>query len=900
MPQTDPAGSFGDLLRTYRLAGRLSQDELAERAGLSRRGISDLERGARRLPHPATVRRLVDGLGLSEAEGADLVAAVQRNGFAAESSAVPRQSPGLPTPLTSFVGRQLEIAEIQQVLSRTRLVTVLGPGGVGKTRLALRIASDLKETASQNYPDGVWLVDLAPLRDPRLVPNTIARALGLREPVRPAPLIALSEALVERALLIVLDNCEYLAATCAEVAATLLGHCPHVRILATSRIVLGVEGETSWRVSPLQLPATTGPRLLGAVRESESGRLFLDRARTVRPNFVADERTANAIAAICRSVDGLPLGIELAAARMSVLTVDQIAQRLPQALGFLTGGSRTGHPGHHGLRATLDWSYELLTAAERNVFERASVFSSGWALEAAETVCAGENVAPVAVLDILEQLVNKSLVCTDAGDEVAMRFRLLEPLRQFAVELLESRDEVEQVRRRHASYYLQIGEELGAQWSRRDPERLMRMELELGNIRAALRWLIDRREIEPAVQLAGAAACVWLERGFGTEGRTWLGEVLALPSSEKSAARVRALLYASALAAEQGDHPAAYPPLEAAAAMARDIDDFPGLAYALFRLAEMAWIRRDFVTTRIFSDEGVQVARRAGNRNLEGINLWRSAQATHDLGEPEAEMLAQQALAILTEVQNPTMMGCALTTLAQAHLVRDELSAARQLIDRAVGLQRPEFHGVAQLFMNVNRGWVAVAQSDLAAAYESLMYALEMARDALGGQARLVTPLEGLAQLAAAVGQPVCALRLAGAASALRNEFATPPTPTEVRQLQLWLTHARAQLSGPDADAAWRSGERLTPAQTIVEALALERPIASRPNSVADGLTRREREVARLVASGATTREIADRLVISRNTARVHIERILNKLDLHSRAQLVLWARQRADFADIA
>jgi transcriptional regulator with XRE-family HTH domain len=292
---------------------RLSQDELAERAGLSRRGISDLERGERRMPHPVTVRRLVEALGLSEAERAEFAAALQQNGSAHESSEPPREPAVLPTPLTSFVGRESQILDIQRLLSRTRLLTLLGPGGVGKTRLALRVASELKNDPKQSYPDGVWLVDLAPLRDPRLVPNTVAKAVGVREPVRPAPLLALAEALGERALLIVLDNCEYVAAACAELCATLLRQCSGVRILATSRIMLGMDGETSWRVSPLQLPEMAGGTLLEAVEESESGRLFLDRAGMIRPDFVADERTAESIAAICRSVDGLPLGIELAA-----------------------------------------------------------------------------------------------------------------------------------------------------------------------------------------------------------------------------------------------------------------------------------------------------------------------------------------------------------------------------------------------------------------------------------------------------------------------------------------------------------------------------------------------------------------------------------------------------------
>jgi non-specific serine/threonine protein kinase len=484
------------------------------------------------------------------------------------------------------------------------------------------------------------------------------------------------------------------------------------------------------------------------------------------------------------------------------------------------------------------------------------------------------------------------VIAEPSADKASVRFRLLEPLRQYAAERLESRGDVEAVRRRHAAYYTHLVHQLGFNWSGRDLARLAGLEAEHDNARAALRWMIDRGEVESALQLAGDAAYYWQQHGYASEGRAWLSEILALPGAANTAARALALIYASTLVAEQGEYVTARPLLEEALNISRELGDGPTLAFALFRAAQLSWFRREFAAARQFADEGVSVGRALGLRNLEGINLWQSAQATHDLEEPGAQALAERAVAIFSEVENPTMLGCALTTLAQVHLARGDLATARRLVDRAVATHPPELQGVAQMFSNVNLGWVATVQGDLMTAHAALVVALRMACDALGARARLVTPLEGLAQLAAAAGQPVRALRLAGAAARLRSEYATPPTPTEVRQLQRWLTQARAALSQRDADAAWTMGEQLTPEQAIREALALE--TKSTPRWRADPLTRREREVALLVANGADTRDIAEQLVISQNTARVHIERILSKLGLHSRAQLAAWTVQRA------
>ena len=818
----------------------MTQEALAEKAGLSARGLSDLERGLRHWPHSETVRRIVEALGLDGIARARLEATAaaplppQRsftNGQGATLADWPATvgataasthagySNRLPVQLTSFVGRETELAEIQRLLnlSTTRLLTLTGPGGIGKTRLALQVAQ-----ADASHNGGrVEFVDLVPVADASLVPQTVAVSLGVREVPGSPVVTTLVSAIRDSSLLLVLDNCEHLVQACRDLVDTLLRRCANVRILTTSRSVLGVPGETIWSVPPLRLDDAR-PGLLDDVGRSEAASLFLERAWAARPGFVLDERTAPAVAAICRGVDGVPLGIELAAARMRVLSVDQIAERLHDTLRLLVGGPSTASPRHQALRAALDWSYGLLGESQRRVFERTSVFSGGWTIESAEAVCAGEGVDPSNILDLLCHLVDQSLVVAEPGDDRAMRFRLLEPLRQYAAERLEMRGDLEEARRRHAAYYTRLVEQLGFDWSGHDLPRLARLEAEHDNAWAALRWMIDRGEAEPALQLASGAAYLWQQTGRASLARPWLFEILALPAAASTIARARALIYASILVAEQGDHATARPLLEEAVAIARELGDGPTLALALFRVAQLTWFRREFLAAREFADEGASVARALGIRNLEAINLWQYAQATHDLGEPGAGPLGELALDILTEVQNPTMVGCALTTLAQVRLADGDLATARRLLDRAVAAHPAEFRGLAQMWTSVTLGWVATEQADLVTAHASLLAALKMARDALGGRGRLVMPLEGLAQLATAAGQPARALRLAGAAAKLRREYSILPTPTEVRQLQSWLTRAQAELSQPDADAAWTLGEQLTPDQAVAEALALD------------------------------------------------------------------------------
>ena len=422
----------------------------------------------------------------------------------------------LPRQLTSFIGREREMAEVRRLLSTTRLLTLTGSGGCGKTRLALQVAADLVEA----FAEGVWFVDLAPLSDPALVPQTVAATLRVREePGRPI-LITLSEYLQPRHLLLVLDNCEHLVGACAELAQALLRACPHLQILATSREPLRIGGETTWRVPSLSLPDLLRLPLVESLAEYEAVRLFTDRAEVVLPGFLVTDQNALAVAQVCHRLDGIPLAIELAATRVKVLPVHQIAARLDDRFRLLTGGSRTALPRQQTLRAVMDWSYILLSEKERTLLRRLSVFAGGWTLDAAEAVCSGNRIETVEVLDLLAQLVDRSLVAVDREDAEA-RYRLLDTVRQYAREKLQDSGEETEVHGRHREWFLDLAE-------RTEPELLgpeqgvwlARLEAEHDNLRAALTWSQQEEEGgEAGLRLAGALGRFWWMRGHLTEGR---------------------------------------------------------------------------------------------------------------------------------------------------------------------------------------------------------------------------------------------------------------------------------------------------------------------------------------------------------------------------------------------
>jgi predicted ATPase/DNA-binding SARP family transcriptional activator len=445
------------------------------------------------------------------------VSALARTGLA-PSGGTPYHN--LPASVTTFVGREQELIEVQERLASGRLLTLTGVGGCGKTRLALEAA----RLVLDRYSDGVWLVELASLADARLVPHSVAAVVGVRETAGQSITDALVARLGARCLLLVLDNCEHLLDACARLIDALLRFCPEIDVLATSREVLGLTGEIAWRVPSLAVPDLRRLPALVELQHNPAVRLFVERAVAAEPRFRLTERNAPAVAQICVRLDGIPLALELGAARVAALSADQLAARLDQRFRLLTGGSRAALPRQQTLRATLSWSYGLLGEPEQYLFKRLSVFAGGWTLEAAETVCSAEELPREDVLDLLGRLVSKSLVATEESAEGTKRYQLLETVREYAREQLLARGEGEAVQQRHANYYLEFVEAL-------DPEQLVRasalginaltidqLEREQDNLRASLRWWIELRDAERAVRQAAAVFPIWFFRG-GADGR---------------------------------------------------------------------------------------------------------------------------------------------------------------------------------------------------------------------------------------------------------------------------------------------------------------------------------------------------------------------------------------------
>jgi predicted ATPase/DNA-binding NarL/FixJ family response regulator len=766
-----------------------------------------------------------------------------------------RQVHGLPAVLTSFVGRRREMAEVKRLLSESRMVTLTGVGGVGKTRLALRVALDVQRA----FPDGVWLVELAELANPELLAQTVVEALDVREVSSRPSLDVLLDHLRDKQALVVLDNCEHLLSECAVIADSLLRGAPDVRILATSRQALGIWGEQSLPVPTLTLPDSGAGRLpVKSLAQVESVRLFAERAGAALPGFAVTESNRDAVERICRRLDGIPLGIELAAVRLRALSVQQLLDRLDDRFRLLRAGSQVVLPRHQTLRAMIDWSYDLCTEQERLLWMRASVFSGGLDLEAAESVCAGEGIAEHEVIDLITELVDKSILVREEYPS-GMRYRLLETVRQYGADRLRESGAGQNLRRRHRDYYRRLATEARADlFSSNQVALLTLLKLEHGNLRSAMDYCFaEPAESRVGLEMVANLLYHWLT-GYLNEGHRRLDQGLAA-DAEPTEERARALLVKSWLSIIRGETEHIPAMLEESRAIGERLGDPTTLAFVTLYSGLAAMDQGDAETAIPLIEEAADAHRDLGN--MQGLGL--------------AYMWLCSARAYAGDI------GGAIADGEEGRRLSDDLG---ETLHRSyIGM----FLGVAFLL-----------RGDIGRALELAKESLRVGR--LLDNPRLITiNLSLLAWIADRDGQHERAARLLGVLrSYLQSSHARGAIGAPVsgyRHLMRYHNRCHANVREALGDAAFvdavERGAALGTDSAIAYALE-ERAAEAEMTGQPSPLTVRETEVAHLVAQGMTNKEIASSLVIAQRTAEGHIEHILNKLGFNSRSQIAAWVSE--------
>ncbi len=757
----------------------------------------------------------------------------------------------LPIQPTSLIGREKEVTSVQHLLDRedVHLLTLTGPGGTGKTRLGLPVAAEL----SEHFADGVYFVNLAPISDPALVIPTIAQTLDLKETGEQPLFDQLKTSLRDKHLLLLLDNFEQVISAAVQVAE-LLAACPKLKMIVTSREVLHVRGEQEFAVSPLALPDPKHLPDTVALSQYEAVALFIARAQAVKPEFQVSNANAPAVAEICVRLDGLPLAIELAAARIKLFPPRALLARLSQGLQLLTGGAQDAPARQQTLRNTLEWSYQLLDTQEQRLFQRLSVFVGNWTLEAVEVVCAEEGAETSDVLSVLTQLVNKSLVIVEEQDGEA-RFRLLETIRHYAHEKLCEADQVERMYKRHWEWCLRLAEEakpklLGMEqgvW-------LNRLETEHDNLRAALGRSLSAGEGEIAARLAGALWRFWLAHGHFSEGRKYLEAIFAHSSSLSASAKSEVLYGAGELARLQGDYEQAHALYAQRLTLHRNLGDNEGIADTLNYLGWMA----------VFQ------------------------------GDPEqAIKLLEESLALYRELGKEQGVASSLQGLAMAAAFQREYRRAATLSEESLIIRR-QLHDRSNLILSLS--CLALATTflgDLKRAMQACQEALALS-EVLGYKSGLAYGLEALAGSVGAQGQAERAATLFGAAEALRDAIGTPLPPGLRVIYERVLVTVRAQLGEKPFATAWAQGRAMSPEQALAAwgpqtmsvpmLTSLSSPPPMKAPSYPAGLTPREVEVLRLLATGLTDAQIAEHLVISPRTVNNHLTSIYSKLGVSSRS----------------
>jgi predicted ATPase/transcriptional regulator with XRE-family HTH domain len=847
---------FGSRLRQHRQAAGLTQEELAERSGVSVKAISALERGHRRRPYPNTVRALARALDLTDEERSALATlASHRETVVADTGTF---QPVLPSAPAALIGRSHELREITGLLrsGQVRLLTVTGAGGVGKTRLALAAGEDL----AGDVDGRVAFVPLAPLSDPALVLPTIAQTLGLSEAGDIAVQQLLVECLRDNAWLLVLDNVEHVLDASSDVAE-LLAACPRLMIIATSRAPLRVRAEHEYPLRPLALPEMSYIPSLDEVAGASSVQLFLERARTAVPDFDLTQTNYVAVAAICRRLDGLPLALELVAARMRFLSPAELLARLDHVLPLLVGGSRDLPQRQQTMQAAIGWSYDLLHQQERALFRRLSIFAGGWTLEAAEAVTAWDEVSREKVLSLLASLVEQSLAVVETDQNGSTRYRMLEPVRQFAAERVEPYEAI-QLSDQHLAWNLALAQR-GAQELRGPHQQLWldRLEHEHDNLRTALGWAQhEPGRNQAGLQLATALWRFWETRGYLTEARRWLAHALAANEDAPATLRAEGLNAAGNLARDQGDHVQAVAFYEESLALCREIGNVYGMARALnnlgntmqdearyreatlsyyealamFRTLGQEWdianalnnlgialgFCGDYDQATRLLEEAIALRERIGDtsyraRSLDALGVVMQKQGKLD----RAASLHEESLALRRQLGDSRGIAISLNNLGQVARYRGDYSKANLLLEESLLLRRlvGDKHGIVATLRSL---------ADVARHRGNHVRALDLYQGSLaqrqqtGVSEGVVDTLFGVAAVAAAGGDAIRAARLLGASDALREALGQRVPAVDHADYDSTGELIRTSLSPDDYARSLAEGRSMTPQEAIADALA--------------------------------------------------------------------------------